>query len=145
MPTYLEDETLSNRIRNISDLKNFDKDNIPESVIEKIQPLIDDEGFEPTKIRGASVACEAMCMWTRAMHTYYFVAKEVEPKKAALANARAELEETNKLLAAAEAKLKAVNDKIAALEATLKAAEEKMAQFSNKSKQDGPAKPLKAG
>ena len=72
-----------------------------------------------------------MCMWTRAMHTYYFVAKEVEPKKAALKGAQEELKETNKLLDAANSRLKAVNDRIAALEAALKAAVDKMEQLNS--------------
>jgi hypothetical protein len=27
------------------------------------------------------VACEALCMWSRAMHKYHFVAKAVEPNE----------------------------------------------------------------
>ena len=112
-------------------LMDFDKDNIPDDVIHKIEPYIVRPDFTPDAVKKASVACRAMCMWTRAMHTYYFVAKEVEPKKAKLKGAQEELAETNAMLAAAQKKLKAVNDKIAALEASLKAAEDKMEQLNN--------------
>ena len=62
-------------------LIDFDKDNIPESIIKLIDPICDQEDFTPEAIAKVSVACEAMCMWAQAMRTYYYVAKEVEPKK----------------------------------------------------------------
>ena len=43
---------------------------------------INREEFEPAAIRKASVACEAMCMWTRAMYKYHFVAKAVDAARA---------------------------------------------------------------
>lgn len=46
---------------------NFDKDNIPPKVIEKLQPYINNEEFTPKKIESASKACTAMCQWVRAM------------------------------------------------------------------------------
>merc|ERR1711871_689359 len=98
-------------------LINFDKDNIPESVIKKIQPLVDDENFTPELIAKASKACTAICTWTLAMHTYYFIARDVEPKRQALASAQAELDEVNAMLAKAQGELDDVNAKLAKLEA----------------------------
>ena len=43
----------------------FDKDNIPLKVIEKLKPYIDNEEFTPKKIESASKACTAMCQWVR--------------------------------------------------------------------------------
>merc|ERR550514_2060989 len=76
----------------LDDLFEFDKDNIPERVIAKIDPYIQREDFDPVAIKKASVACEALCMWARAMHKYHFVAKAVEPKRQMLADADARLE-----------------------------------------------------
>jgi len=101
----------------LDDLFEFDKDNIPEPVITKIQPYIDREDFDPAAIKKSSVACEALCMWCRAMHKYHFVAKAVEPKRKMLAAAEADLEKTMAKLRAAQAELKAVEDKIGKLEA----------------------------
>ena len=49
----------------LADLFEFDRDNIPDRIIQKIEPYINNENFTPELIKKASVACEAMCMWTR--------------------------------------------------------------------------------
>ena len=51
----------------LDNLFGFDRDNIDEKVIKKITPYMDREDFDPAAIKRASVACEAMCMWSRAM------------------------------------------------------------------------------
>eukprot|EP00403_Amphidinium_massartii_P005819 CAMPEP_0178381688 /NCGR_PEP_ID=MMETSP0689_2-20121128/6115_1 /TAXON_ID=160604 /ORGANISM="Amphidinium massartii, Strain CS-259" /LENGTH=1395 /DNA_ID=CAMNT_0020001885 /DNA_START=8 /DNA_END=4194 /DNA_ORIENTATION=- len=100
----------------LDDLFEFDKDNIPEATIQKIQPYIDREDFDPAAIKKASVACEALCMWCRAMHKYHFVALAVEPKRKLLAEAEASLDVTMTKLRGAQAELKTVEDKIQQLE-----------------------------
>ena len=95
---------------------NFDKDNIPEAIVKKLQPYIENEEFTPKKIESASKACTAMCQWVHAMNKYHFVAKEVEPKRIALAESQAQLEELTVNLNKLRAQLKEVNDKIASLE-----------------------------
>ena len=37
------------------------------------------------RVPQVSVACEAICMWCHAMRKYYYVSKEVEPKRIQLA------------------------------------------------------------
>merc|ERR1719387_1339582 len=91
-------ELLTNADKLLERLKEYDKDNISPAVIKKIEPYIEREDFDPAAIRKASVACEAMCMWVRAMHTYDKVAKAVEPKRQALKAAEAELAEVQKKL-----------------------------------------------
>jgi len=110
-------------------LIDFDKDNIPESVIKKIDPVCSLEEFTPEAIVKVSVACEAMCLWCHAMRKYYYVALEVEPKRRQLAAAEIELGEATASKEAAEAKLKAVTEKVASLEAQLQAAVDKMASL----------------
>ena len=107
---------LSNAQQFMDSLINFDKDNIEESVIKNIGPLIEMPEFQPEVIAKVSKACTAMCTWCRAMHTYYFIAREVEPKRKALAGAQVELDETNKMLNEAQSKLKAVVEKLDQLE-----------------------------
>ena len=110
-------------------LIDFDKDNIPESVIKLIDPVCALEEFAPEAIVKVSVACEAMCLWCHAMRKYYYVALEVEPLRKKLAAAEIELAEATASKEAAEAKLDAVTKKVAALEAALQAAVEKMASL----------------
>eukprot|EP00947_MAST-08B_sp_MAST-8B-sp1_P002409 g2409.t1 len=95
---------------------DYDKDNIPDSVIQKIEHYIVMPEFTPKEVEKASVACTAICMWVRAMHKYHHVARAVEPKKKQLAVAQAQLDETLSALADAKGRLKAVMDRLATLE-----------------------------
>jgi len=114
----------------LDDLMNFDKDNIPDSVITKIKPYIDREDFDPAAIKKASVACEAICMWVRAMDKYYHVSKVVEPKRVLLRKAEAELQVTMGQLNEAKRRLQEVVDKIERLEAEYNSAVEKQDQLA---------------
>jgi len=100
----------------------FDKDNIPEKIIDKLQVYILNEEFTPKKIESASKACTAMCQWVHAMNKYHFVAKEVEPKRIALASSEAELAELTINLNKLRATLKEVTDKVAMLEKNMEGA-----------------------
>ncbi|XP_078481026.1 dynein axonemal heavy chain 1-like isoform X3 [Ciona intestinalis] len=100
----------------LDSLFKYDKDNIPETAITKIQPYIDNEDFMPAAIAKVSKACTSICQWVRAMHKYHHVAKAVAPKRAALAQAQTELAATQKILDAAKSKLAEVEDGIATLQ-----------------------------
>ena len=65
----------------LDSLFKYDRDNIPDAVITKIQPYIDNEDFTPPAIARVSKACTSICQWVRAMHKYHFVAKAVAPKR----------------------------------------------------------------
>jgi dynein heavy chain, axonemal len=106
----------------LSDLKEYDKDNIPDSVIQEIDPLVKDPDFTFEQVDKASKACSGICLWVHAMYTYFFVAKNVEPKKAKLREAQESLDATMASLALVKARLKGVEDKIAELEAGFNAA-----------------------
>jgi dynein heavy chain len=108
----------------LSQLFDYDKDNIPDAVINLLDPYIKREDFDPVAIKKASVACEALCMWARAMYTYHFVAKAVEPKRQMLREAEVDLVECQEKLEAAQSKLREVNAKIEKLESDFNAAVE---------------------
>ena len=103
-------------------MQNYDKDNIPADVIEKIEPFYNDPTFTPEIIEKASKACKAMCMWTRAMYKYHQVVLMVEPKKKLLAEAQISLDETMGILKVAQDTLAEAEAKIATLEASFNAA-----------------------
>ncbi|CAD7963334.1 unnamed protein product [Amoebophrya sp. A120] len=117
----------------LDNLFGFDRDNIPESVISKINPYMEREDFDPAAIKRASVACEAMCMWTRAMYKYHHVAKAVEPKRQKLRGAEEELAVGQAKLAKAQAELAEVNQKIAKLESEFSGAVAKKDQLERDS------------
>ena len=120
---------LSNANKLLDDMQNYDKDNIPPEIIEKIEPFYNDPTFTPEIIEKASKACKAMCMWTRAMYKYHQVVLMVEPKKKLLAEAQESLDETMGVLEVAQKTLAEAEANIANLEASFNAANEKKEQL----------------
>eukprot|EP00811_Abedinium_folium_P035742 NODE_850_length_2734_cov_2.148830.p1 GENE.NODE_850_length_2734_cov_2.148830~~NODE_850_length_2734_cov_2.148830.p1 ORF type:complete len:719 (-),score=245.98 NODE_850_length_2734_cov_2.148830:576-2732(-) len=114
----------------LNDLYNFDKDNIPEAIIRKMQPYNERDDFDPAVIKKASLACEALCLWCRAMYKYHFVAKAVAPKRLAHAKAEAELQGSMQLLEGARKEVKEVEDKIQDLESKYNAAVRQMDELA---------------
>jgi len=98
--------------RFLASLLEFDKDNIPDKVIDNILPYIQNPDFMPAEIAAASKACTAMCKWVRSMHTYHGVNKRVEPLRIQLAEAEGKYSATMAVLNTAQAQLKAAQDKI---------------------------------
>ncbi|CBY22454.1 unnamed protein product [Oikopleura dioica] len=105
----------------LNKLMNYDKDNIPTSMTKKLKKYMENPEFVPEKVARVSKACTSMCMWARAMDVYSRVIREVEPKRAKLAGAQAELKIVMDGLAQKQAQLKEVKDKIAGLEASFTA------------------------
>ncbi|XP_045448983.1 dynein axonemal heavy chain 3 [Melitaea cinxia] len=100
----------------LESLKNYDKDNIPPAIMKKIRDkYIPDREFDPMVIAKVSSACEGLCKWVRAMDVYDRVIKVVAPKKAALAEAEAELQAQMNTLNEKRAQLQGVLDKLQAL------------------------------
>lgn len=102
----------------LDSLRNFDKDNIPIAIMQKIRKeYLSNKDFKPHIIAKASTAAEGLCKWIIAMDMYDAVAKVVAPKKAKLEAAEREfaqtmaiLEEKKALVARLEAKLAELNE-----------------------------------
>lgn len=116
----------------LNNLMTFDKDNIPDKIIKAIAPFMDDPGFTPAAIERSSKACTAICMWSRAMYKYHFVAQGVAPKRARLKEAEDELSVVMAQLAVAKATLKEVNDRLESLEKAYNEAVEKKDMLEKK-------------
>ncbi|KAG2439747.1 hypothetical protein HYH02_010624 [Chlamydomonas schloesseri] len=132
VPDYWEPakKLLNDPTKFLESLFSYDKDNIPDHVIKKIEPYIQREDFTPEAISKVSKACTSICMWVRAMYVYHNVALSVAPKRAALAAAQEQLNETMEQLRTAQAKLKSVEEKIATLETQYEEAVAKKAQLA---------------
>ena len=87
------------------ELQSYDRDHIPAEVIEKVRPYCRNPDFAPAKIAKASQAAEGFCKWVLAMEVYDRVAKQIEPKRAALAEAEEKLRRASEQLAAKKAQL----------------------------------------
>jgi dynein heavy chain len=113
-------------------LKAYDKDNIPQKVIDVIRSKFAtgdrlpggpgtywpyatadyDLRFDPAAIAKSSSAAEGMCRWVLAMESYDRVAKIVAPKKVKLAEAESELAEAMKILESKRSSLKVIVDEL---------------------------------
>ncbi|XP_063983101.1 dynein axonemal heavy chain 7-like [Diachasmimorpha longicaudata] len=104
----------------LDSLINFDKDNIPEKVIDRIKKdYLTNPNFDPEKIKTSSTACEGLCKWVYAITEYDKVARVVAPKKIALAEAQVVLNEATDKLNAKRAQLAEVQAKLAVLKENL--------------------------
>ncbi|KAK7497834.1 hypothetical protein BaRGS_00010968 [Batillaria attramentaria] len=106
-------------------LAEYDKDNIPEKLLKKLKPYIDNPKFIPEAVEKVSKACKSMVMWVRAMDLYARVFRTVEPKRQRvylvsfryrLNQAQAELDQTMKMLKEKQGQLAEVEGKIAQLQ-----------------------------
>eukprot|EP01060_Flectonema_neradi_P033948 TRINITY_DN5821_c0_g1_i1.p1 TRINITY_DN5821_c0_g1~~TRINITY_DN5821_c0_g1_i1.p1 ORF type:complete len:4165 (+),score=795.81 TRINITY_DN5821_c0_g1_i1:69-12563(+) len=106
---------LSNPGQVLHDLLNYKRDEIPDKTVEKVEKelLSLGDAFTPDVVeKKGSKAAAAMCCWVRAMIMYHHTAKEVAPKKIALAGAEEELSLVTERLDQARQRLKDVEDKL---------------------------------
>ncbi|XP_053674809.1 dynein axonemal heavy chain 7 [Anopheles nili] len=109
-------------------LLNFEKDDIPPKVIQKLEERIfTNENFDPEKVKAASTAAEGLCKWIIAISKYDKVAKEIAPKKAALAEAQASYNSAMTILNAKLEQLRIVEENLADLQRKL---DEQIAQHA---------------
>ncbi|XP_064408838.1 dynein axonemal heavy chain 2 [Latimeria chalumnae] len=124
-PTWAEAKRQLGDQNFIKQLINFDKDNISDKVLKKIGQYCAHPDFHPEIIGRVSLAAKSLCMWVRAMEVYGRVFRVVEPKRARMNAAMAQLAEKQEALAEAQAKLQEVGEK---LEMLKKQYDEKLTQ-----------------
>ena len=120
---------LLNKSDFLSSLGTYDKDNIPEKKIKALQKYINNPEFLPELVAKKSNAAKSLCMWVRAMDVYARVAKNVEPKKAALKKAQDEVAAMNKMLQEKQSELNEVLARVKSLEEKLTATLQKRDQL----------------
>ncbi|KAM3623278.1 uncharacterized protein V6R79_009492 [Siganus canaliculatus] len=82
----------------LSQLTDYNKDNIEPQILLQLQKYIDNNNFLPEKIEEVSKACSAMCMWVRAMELYSRVLKDVDSKRQRISKAQGDLDLTTATL-----------------------------------------------
>lgn len=92
----------------MNSLYDFDKDNIPDKVLRKINKYTSNPDFQPEKVGSVSFAAKSLCMWVRAMETYGQIFRVVQPKRERYNQAMALLKEKQDALADAKRKLEDV-------------------------------------
>ncbi|KAK4472821.1 hypothetical protein MN116_004037, partial [Schistosoma mekongi] len=117
----------------LENLKNFDKDNIPLSIMKTIRErYIPNPDFKPERVAVASTACEGLCKWVIAIERYDVVAKIVAPKKEALAKAMSEYTTAMNALNIKRAALKEVQDRLKLLTDDLEVNKRKKIELEDK-------------
>ncbi|XP_077326811.1 dynein axonemal heavy chain 2 [Lithobates pipiens] len=124
-PTWAEAKRQLGEPNFIKQLINFDKDNISERVLKKIGQYCVLPDFQPDIVGRVSLAARSLCMWVRAMEMYGRIFRVVEPKRARMNAAMAQLAEKQASLAEAQNKLKEVGERLEQLKMQY---EEKVAQ-----------------
>ena len=59
----------------------FDKENIPQSTLKKIEKYTKMENFQQHHVSKVSLAAGALCCWVRSLEDYSKALKIVEPKR----------------------------------------------------------------
>uniref|UniRef100_A0A667XC84 Dynein axonemal heavy chain 2 n=1 Tax=Myripristis murdjan TaxID=586833 RepID=A0A667XC84_9TELE len=111
-PTWAEAKRQLGEANFIKTLVHFDKDNISDRVLRKISQYCSQVDFQPEIIGRVSLAAKSLCMWVRAMEVYGRIYRVVEPKRARLHGAMAQLAEKQAALAEAQNKLREVGEKL---------------------------------
>lgn len=92
----------------IKSLIDFDKDNIPDRVLKRINKYTIEPDFQPEKVGSVSYACKSLCMWVIAMEKYGLIFRVVQPKRERYNQAMAQLKEKQDALAEARKRLEEV-------------------------------------
>ena len=92
----------------IKSLIDFDKDNIPDKVLKKINKYTTEPDFQPDKVGSVSLACQSLCLWVIAMEKYGNIFRVVQPKRERYNQAMAQLKEKQDALAEAKRRLEEV-------------------------------------
>ena len=100
----------------LNQIRNYPKDNIPESILRDLKPYLQMPNFNYKDILQSSVACASLAEWVIAMDMYAKIAREVAPKRKRVAAAEADLRSVNDQLKKKQQQLNQVESKIKELQ-----------------------------
>jgi dynein heavy chain len=101
-------------------LQGYDKDNIEEDRVKKLQEFILNPKFKLDHLKTISEIASNLAAWVIAMDKYYAVNLIVKPKKISLAAAQAKYNEIDSKLKIKQEELRIVQEKVDALRTDLK-------------------------
>ncbi|OHT02341.1 Dynein heavy chain family protein [Tritrichomonas foetus] len=110
----LNDPRFKTRIESFTENQ---KDSIPESTIQRLQPLLSSENFSKENAKNAGNATFSLYTWVIAMNKYHYAIKLVRPKQEALAKAQEQLDISQRALKESQDRLKSIEEKIALIKA----------------------------
>jgi dynein heavy chain len=90
----------------LQSIKTYDKDNVANTLMNKVKKYVTNPDFEPDNVAKVSSAAATLCVWVHAIYIYSTVARDVAPKRERLKGAQ-------ELLAQKQANLKAAQEALA--------------------------------
>jgi dynein heavy chain len=103
-------------IKFLDRLRSFDRDNIPEKVLEKVRALTRSADFAPERMLRASKAAAGLAKWCKAIREYGEAILIVRPLQEKQAQMRAELQDAQEAVAVKQAAVAAITARLAQLE-----------------------------
>lgn len=113
---FTKKRLLSNPNQLLKNLIEYDKDNIPEAVVQKVTPLMDLPEMATEKISAVSLALVPVRIWITAMLKYHETLKIVNPLREQAKVMGEKLAVVQAALAEKRAKVKAIMDNLQALQ-----------------------------
>jgi dynein heavy chain len=102
-------------------LVEFDKDGLTEKQIKQVKVYFQNADFTPEAMKNISQAGAGLLKWVYAIVNYYGIAKTVNPKRQAVANAEKTLRQAQKDLIKIQAEVKALGDQLKELQVKFEA------------------------
>lgn len=115
-PDWETSKRVLSRSTFMSELKEYDKDNINAVVLKRVRKYIDNPDFAVDEVKKVSRAAMSLCMWVHAIDTYARVVKEVAPKQQRLAELNDVLAEANTKLEDKQRELAGVVERVRKLQ-----------------------------
>uniref|UniRef100_A0A1B0FG22 AAA+ ATPase domain-containing protein n=1 Tax=Glossina morsitans morsitans TaxID=37546 RepID=A0A1B0FG22_GLOMM len=118
-PSWAGAKAIMADVNFIKRLFEYDKEHIPETILQKVKKYIDHKDFVPAKFEKVSKVAKSVSLWVIAMEKFAKVYKVVEPKIRRKEIAESELKEVMTILKAKQKELAAVEAKIQGLKDNL--------------------------
>ncbi|RHZ24879.1 hypothetical protein DYB37_003028 [Aphanomyces astaci] len=90
-PSWDNAKKLLSDVNFITSMLNYEKDNVPEAILIKLEPYLTNEMFNKTEVEKQSIAASTMVVWIIAIDAYSRSRKLVKPKLDILDAAQAKL------------------------------------------------------
>ena len=123
---------LTNPNKFMADMAEYDKENITDGCVKKVNAILNAQGFTYEAVKAASGALSGVYKWSGVMMKYHELLKIVNPRREKVAQMKAELKIVREKLAIKMKQLADVEEVLAQLQAELDRNEEEGRRLENK-------------
>ena len=116
-------------------IKEYDKENIPNKILKKLEHYTQKPEFQPAKLADISAAASALCAWVHAIESYAKTFRDVEPKRQTVNALESNLFKMEEKLTELANNLQEVTDTIQNLDLQLREQEEQRTSYEERAKE----------